>query len=128
MGGRIRLLAMGFVEPSALPEWPARTASESLMHRHALLQFFEPMESNVHLVEPLSGFGIRSGQHDEEVFAIGGNVVAARVPRTTTGDDSFDRKRSGLPECERRFRLYINGEHVPNSGCVLKIEDLFAIG
>jgi hypothetical protein len=38
MGGRIRLLAMGFVEPSALPEWPARTASESLMHRHALLQ------------------------------------------------------------------------------------------
>src|SRR5438093_13421721 len=111
------------IAPSSYPSYDC----VQLPDRHALLEFFKPVERDVDLLgRSFVGIGLCLGQHHDKVLAIGRDVIR---PRTSISDDSLDGQRRGLSGNESGLRLNIYGDDLLRSvSLALQIEQLPAIG
>ena len=74
-----------------------------LLHRHTLLQLFEPVEDDLDLRGGgSSGLGLSGGDNAEECFAVWSNVVASGE-RGALLDESALRRWHGITEGETRL-------------------------
>src|SRR5262249_20781462 len=95
------------------------------MRRHAVLQFFEPIERDVDLLRRnfarvCCGFT----QHHHEVLVIGSDVI----PSCASSAIDFYWQRCGFSKRKPGLSLNINGNDLPGSaGLIFQVEEMLAI-